>query len=139
MTILGIQTPSQNTKGAIHTNMALTLSVTVTVFIKCRLWEAEQHSSITTAGGTLKVTVNHHIQHSVEENTAAAYHGRPSGHCTGQGSSQLCWWRSAWSSWWLGVTRPSPLYRERGMLWSLYLNHSASCHICQHFFYEKYS
>ncbi|MPC10332.1 hypothetical protein E2C01_002966 [Portunus trituberculatus] len=36
--------------------MALTLSVTVTVFSKCRLWEAEQHSSITAAGGTLKVT-----------------------------------------------------------------------------------
>ena len=35
------------------------------------------------------------------------------------------------------VTRPSPLNRERGMLWSLYQNHLASCHICQHFFYEN--
>lgn len=44
---------------------------------------------------------------------------------------------AAWRAWRLGVTRPSPFDRERGMLWSLYLNHLASCHICQHFFYEN--
>lgn len=44
---------------------------------------------------------------------------------------------AAWHAWRLGVTRPSPFDRERGMLWSLYLNHLASCHICQHFFYEN--